>query len=72
MDFIDSGLNFLYTSYEHGCQECQKEDKLIIADEILKFATQIETLHPEGTALIDSMQEVVLLMENDIDESKFF
>ena len=27
---------------------------LIIADEILKFAVQIETLHPAGTALVDS------------------
>ena len=49
LDFIDSEFNFLYASYEHGCQKCQKEDMLIIADEILKFAVPIETLHPEGT-----------------------
>ncbi len=30
-DFIDSGLNLLYASYEHGCQGCQKEDILAIA-----------------------------------------
>ncbi len=70
-DFIDSGLNLLYASYEHGCQGCQKEDILAIAEEILKFAVLIETIHHEGPALVNSMQEVVLLLETDVNESNY-
>ena len=70
-DFIDSGLNLLYASYESGCQECQKEDLLTIAEEILKFSVLIETIHHEGSALVNSMQEVVLLLETEVNESNF-
>ena len=70
-DFIDSGLNLLYASYESGCQECQKEDLLTIAEEILKFPVLIETIHHEGSALVNSMQEVVLLLETEVNESNF-
>ena len=71
-DFIDSGLNLLYASYESGRQECQKEDLLTIAEEILKFSVLIETIHHAGSALANSMQEeVVLLLETEVNESKF-
>ena len=66
-DFIDSGLNLLYASYESGCQECQKEDLLTIAEEILKFSVLIDTIHHEGSALVNSMQEVVLLLETEVN-----
>ena len=70
-DFIDSGLNLLYASYESGRQECQKEDLLTIAEEILKFSVLIETIHHAGSALVNSMQEVVLLLETEVNESNF-
>ena len=56
-DFIDPGLSLLYASYESGRQECQKEDLLTIAEEILTFSVLIETIHHAGSALANSMQE---------------
>ena len=44
---------------------------MTIVEEILKFSVLIETIHHEGSALVNSMQEVVLLLETEVNGSNF-
>ena len=72
LEFLESAIHFISACFKHdSCEECEKEDLLTLGEEVLRYAVIIERCHPDGTLLVQSVQELIRLVQDNVHRSVY-